>query len=408
MSDARAIEAVTATLVRLVDDAVKEVGGARAIAQPPHEVQTNGDPLQVNLFLYQTDVDGALRNEDAPDRLPGETGDPPLPLVLHYLLTPYVRDGKDIDAHRLLGLAVRALQEQALLSRTQLADAAPFSDVAQQLERIRITWQPLGEKDIYSLWSAFQTPYRLSTAFEVRAVLIDSRRPPRTPVPVLKRGRQDEGPVARGDLESPFPELTAAVPAGNQPAARLGEQVVLRGANLAAQTVEVRLSHPLVPDPVTIAVPAADAGADQVQFSLGDHPAGLWSVSLALGTVVTGDQVSTVTNEIPLAIAPKITNVPMDVGRDAAGAATIKLTCAPAPLPGQPMLLLLGGRAVPPDPPPVPPSPPQPPDHPQFTVTKAEVGKHLVRLRIGGVDSLLIDRSGQRPRFDDTQTVTVT
>lgn len=409
MSDARAIEAVTTTLVRLVEDGVNEVGGVRVVAQPPHEVQTNGEPLQVNLFLYQTDVDGSLRNEDGPDRLPGETGDPPLPLVLHYLLTPYVRDGKDIDAHRLLGLAVRALHEQSLLSRTQLADAAPFSDVAQQLDRIRITWQPLEEKDIYSLWSAFQTPYRLSTAFEVRAVLIDSRRPPRTPVPVLRRGRQDEGPVAQGDTGSPFPELVSAEPADHQPAAVHGEQVLLRGANLAAQTVEVRLSHPLVADPVVIPVPAADADADQVRFTLGTHPAGWWSVSLVLDTVVDGSPVTTVTNETALAIAPEITSaMPMAVVRDAGAAATVDLTCVPAPLPGQPMLLLLGGRAVAPDPPPVPPSPPRPADSPRFTVPRAEPGQHLVRLRIGGVDSRLVDRSGPRPAFDPSQTVTVT
>jgi len=43
-----------------------------------------------------------------------------------------------------------------------------------------------------------------------------------------------------------------------------------------------------------------------------------------------------------------------------------------------------------------------------FTVPRAPLGKHVVRLRVGGIDSLLIDRSQAKPQFDPTQTLTVT
>jgi hypothetical protein len=427
MSDALAVAAVTDTLISLLQSEVD--GGVQVVAKPPSEVLTTGHPQQVNLFLYQADVDGALRNEDRIDLAPGESGDPPLPLVLHYLLTPYVRDGTESDAHRLLGHAVRALHEHTSLGRVELAEFAPaYSDVVRQLDRIRITWQPFGEKDIYSLWSAFQTPYRMSVAFEVRPVLIDSRRRPRTATPVLRRGRRDEGPLAQGNLESPFPELTSAVPVRPDGqgvehadvAAPLGGRVVLRGANLAAKKVDVRLTHRRLTEPVLISdLAQADVTATEVRFVLDDSPAGtfpagLWSVALVLTDEVvaeeggTPENVVTVTNEVPLAVAPTITNLPVTVPREGSDdSVAVVLTYAPFALPGQPVLLLLGSRSAEPATP-RPADPPLPPDGMRFRLAGVQPGRHLLRLRVDGVDSLLVDRSKDKPEFDENQIVTVT
>ncbi|HEV2777781.1 MAG TPA: DUF4255 domain-containing protein [Actinophytocola sp.] len=413
MSDEDAISAVTDTLRRLVAVGVESVGGAQVITKPPNEMASGGQDRLVNLFLFRTDVDGALRNEDRLDLVAGEIGDQPLPLVLHYLLTPFVRDGNDVVAHQLLGAAIRILHQYPVLDPAELDGSAVPSNVAHQLDRIRITWQPLSEKDIYSLWSAFQAPYRMSVAYEVRPVLIDSTRAPRTPVPVLKRGRQDEGPVARGDVESPFPELLEAVPENGQTVARSGEQVVLRAANAVAQSVEVRLSHPLVAEPVTIPIPPQDVTANEVRFALAGapdaFPAGLWSVALALTDVLTVDgveqPVTTVTNEVPLLIAPRITVVEPAVSPDTDGTVVLRVTLGytPAALPGQPVLMLLDGRAAAPD----VTDPPQPPDSPRFTFRHTAPGRHLIRIRVAGVDSVLIDRSGDRPEFDPTQSIIV-
>jgi hypothetical protein len=413
MSDEDAIAAVTDTLRRLITVGVENVDGAQVVTKPPNEVAAGGQDKLVNLFLFQTDVDGSLGNEDRLDLAPGETGDQPLPLVLHYLLTPFVRDGNDVIAHQLLGGAIRVLHQYPVLDPVELGDAMVPSNVAQQLDRIRISWQPMGEKDIYSLWSAFQTPYRMSVAFEVRPVLIDSKRPPRTPVPVVKRGRQDEGPVARGDVASPFPELVSAVPANKQTVARSGERVALRGANLAAETVEVRLSHPLVAGHIAIPVASADVTTTEVWFTLDGgpekFPAGLWSVGLVLTDVIVVDgveeEVTTVTNDVPLTVAPRITGLGSTVTPGVGGTVVlqVELAYAPLALPGQQVLLLLDGRAAAPD----VTAPAQPAASPRFTFPDTAVGKHLVRVRVAGVDSVLIDRSGDKPVFDPGQTMTV-
>lgn len=414
MSDARAIEGVTATLLQIVDDAVNKgpqafPGGVKVIAQPPHEVQTDIYALQVNLFLYRTEIAAGLRNEDPIDTAPGESAQPPLPLVLHYLITPYVQSGRDTDAHRLLGLAARAVHEQSLLSQAQLSDSSgTFSNVATQLDRIRITWQPLAESDIYSLWSAFQTPYRLSAAFEVRAVLIDGRQPPRTPVPVLRRGAHDEGPVALAATASTLPELDTVVSQGGQESVRLGESVQLRGRNLFGQTVTARLTHPLVPAPVL--VPATNVTDAAITITMpaapADIPAGLWAVALDITNTIDAQQVTLSTNVLGLAVAPRITSaMPVSVQRDAQSAALISLTCEPEVVAGQPVLLIVDGRAI--------------PEQRSvtggvvdgaalsFSVTAAPLGEHVLRLRVAGVDSQFIDRSQPTPQFDVSQKVTV-
>jgi hypothetical protein len=90
------------------------------------------------------------------------------------------------------------------------------------------------------------------------------------------------------------------------------------------------------------------------------------------------------------------------VARDAEGTATITLAVAPEVRPGQRAALLVGDREV--------------LARPlaasagtlEFALTDAEPGPFAVRLRVEGVDSLLVDRSVTPPVFDPTQRVRVT
>ena len=277
MSDARSIEAVTETMRSIVDVGVKRVSaGARAIAAPPHEVAASQEE-RINVFLYRTQMDCSLRNTDPPTTTPGEVGRPALPLVLHYLLTPYAPDGNDLVAHRLLGGALQALHSHERLTRRDLADLAPFSDVSRQFEQVRISWQPLDDKDMYSLWSVFQAPYRLSAAFEVRVVQIDSRVRGAAPLPVLRRGSDGAGASVAADVD--IAELTAVVPVLGQPAAQTGEKVVAAGRGLDADAVVVILAHPALAAPLHVQPDSVTEHA--VRFTVpATMPAGLGAVAL--------------------------------------------------------------------------------------------------------------------------------
>ncbi|MFD9339308.1 DUF4255 domain-containing protein [Streptomyces sp. NPDC060028] len=394
MSDARAIEAVTETLRALVQDGIRTVlAGATAVVRPPDKVNPTAQEALVNLFLYQTGMAAELRNEPPQQLLPGESAEPALPLVLRYLLTPYVPDHNDLVAHRLLGGALQALHTRPVLTRGDLAQTAPYSDIARQVDSVRITWHAFEEKDIYSLWSVFQTPYRLTTAFEVRAVLIDSKRPARTPAPVLTRGTDGRGPRAAADVRSTTPRIDGVRYPGDQSAARVGDSVELYGANLSGLSA-VRLTHLTSAGSVDVPVGPSQAPALTLPAGL---PAGVCAVTLLAGAPPA---------ELPvgpwyLALAPRITSLmPATVVRDAQGDAEVVVRAEPPFAAGQRVSLLLGGDAH--------AAREATGDTARFTVEGARPGEHLMRLRVDGVDSLLVlDRTANPPVYDPTQRLTV-
>jgi Pvc16 N-terminal domain len=397
MSDARAIEAVTETLRGIVDAGVKRVmAGARAITLPPNNITASQEP-QVNVFLYQAEIDGALRNTDPVNVAPGESGQPALPLILHYLITPYAPNADDIQAHRLLGAALQAVHSHPVLTPTDLADAAPFSDISHQVESVRICWQPLDDKDIYSLWSIFQAPYRISTAFELRVVLIDSTVAGSAPLPVLTRGSTGRGPVVNASVG--YPEITSVIAPLGQPSALPGEQVSLLGAGLAATTVTVLLSHPVLAAPISITPDRATG--NEVLFTVpAGAPAGFGTVALSLSTPGTSDLLS---NDVPFGVSPKITSrLPATVAASR-NAAAFTVTCSPTVRAGQHAILLIGSSPV------TAPSITADTTSLTFTVGPMPAQAYPLRLRIDGADSRLIaDRTAIPPVFDAKQSVTVT
>jgi hypothetical protein len=402
MSNAHAIEAVTFALREVIRGAVEELGtGARVITEPPDEARTEGNEQQVNLFLYQTALAGSWRNEPFPPGLPGESDFPPLPLVLHYLITPYVRDADELIAHRLLGASMLALHDHPVLSGVELAAVGVPADVIEHIEVVRITPIEITMDEISKMWTSFQTNFRLSAAYEVRVVLLESARARKTPLPVLRRGADDRGPVAQSDTTLSFPRLDAVVSPGGAVAARLGDEIVLTGSNLTAARVRVRLTHALLTDPVVLT--PVDATGTAIRVEVPNTPAAIPAGLSSVAAELTADGISRLTNEIPLSIAPRVTTDPLPtVTRGPDGTAVVELSVTPDVHAAQRVYLLLGslatrarlftgttGDLV-------------------FDVPDAPVGTHLTRVRVDGVDSLLVDRSVTPPRFDETQQVTVT
>jgi hypothetical protein len=405
MSDGLAIAAATATLRRLLDKGLE--ASVTVTASPLDKARTGGGP-QVNLFLYLTQIDGAWRNQDIPGRVKaGETGFPPLPLALFYLLTAYHDDKDEVQGQKLLGRAMQVLHDHPLLGSAEIKDALPDSDLHEQIERVRINPQSLPVDEISKLWSAFQTPYRTSVAYQVSVVLIESARSARAPLPVLRRGEDDRGVTSQPDLIPPFPELSGLVLPGKQTSARLGDELVLRGHHLDQGTLSVRFTNPHLTDTVPVQVLFATASEVRIKLlAAADDPtapkkwvAGFYTVALVLKD---GDRVRA-TNELPLAIAPRITTAPADVTRGPAPdfKAEITLKCGPQVRPAQRVSMLWGDLEVPAQ------------DHPtqtnsfDFKILHAPLGKRFLRLRIDGVDSFLIDPAADPPAFDLTKMLEI-
>lgn len=167
MSDTQAIAAVTAALRARLDRAVGgAIPGTVITTQPLDRARAEAGANQLNLYLYLVSPNTAFRNLDTGAR------PPPLALNLHYLLSAYGASDDDLAAHRLLACAMKALHDEPVVSPAELRAARPDSGVHRQRERVRIAHQPLPVDEMSKWWTMFQTPYRLSVAYEVAVVLM--------------------------------------------------------------------------------------------------------------------------------------------------------------------------------------------------------------------------------------------
>ena len=433
MSNPLAIAAVTATLRNLLVRGVPDLPNQNVTTKPLDKARpATANKDQINIFLYQTVLNAAWRNMDMPRQVrPGETAQPPLALNLHYLVTAFGDADDDSLSHRWLGKAMSVLHDHPILGAQEIQDALVLpddSELQSQVERVRITPQPLSLEEMSKLWTTFQIQYRISAAYQVEVVLIESARSGRTPLPVLTRGKDDRGVSAQGNLIPPFPTIddiqfvepgTGELrPLPPRVSVELGDTIAIQGHHLAGPdgdsnsvTVTVRLSTPRSNTPQEILVPVGQRNEQRITVQIPNVPAN-WPAGFYLLSVLVmpngKPEETRETNEWPLLIAPTITSpLPMIVARvnvvDSLGDATINLTCHPDVQPRQRVSLALGDREVRAEPL-VPP-----PNAVSFVAKGVSAGTYRVRLRVDGVDSHLLDWTDPaKPKFDDSKKVTIT
>lgn len=430
MSGPFALAAVSAVLRRLLTNGIGDVdlsifGGADSVItlHPPDLVETGANELaQLNLYLYRVAPNAALRNEGLAAR--SATGErlsnPPLALDLHYLLTAY--GAQELYPDALLGYGMQVLHEFPFLSRDFIRNTWPgggadaieqalaASGLADQIEYIKVTPEPLATEELSKLWPAFQAKLRMSACYRVTVVLIQANEAAKAPLPVLRQGKEGAGPRAVGSLIRPYPEIESFILPNNQPVALLGDQVQILGHDFAGETgdknavtVTVRLSSDRWQVARDLeAIPPAQRDQSSVHAKIPNDPAalpaGLYTLSVRVMPNGKPDEARS-SNSAPLLLAPKITTLlPAPF---AAGA--IALTVSPQVQPGQRVSLILGSRELPAQP---------------ITATSAAVsfdardvapGVYKVRLRVDGIDSLLVDRSDPKAlKFDPSQEITIT
>ena len=410
MSQPSAIAAVAATLRNLLTSGVTpdpDLNDTTVTTQPPDRARAPGNNAnQLNIFLYQALPNAAWRNMDMPGRAnPGEIAMPPLALTLHFLITAYGRDNDLVQPFslQLLGVAMNVLHDHGVLLADEIKNALPGNDLYTQIERVRLTLQPLSTEEISRLWTGFQTPYRTSVAYEASVVLIDSKRSVKAALPVLARGRDNSGISAQPSLIPPFPEIAEITLPDDQASAQLGDIATIEGHDFTAD-VQVLFRNSRLPDPID-RTPQPGGTTGKIQVLIDNDPAkwmaGLFTVSIsATENKGTGQERVRVTNEVPFAIAPSIIAATFPIPATlTAGKASVTLTCHPKVRPEQRVALLLGDREVIAEP------ITATTDKLTFIVQPAEAGSYLVRLRVDGVDSQIVDRSKPIPVFKDHRVV---
>lgn len=411
MSNSLAIAAVTATLSSLLDHRINASAAddpstdpglaGTGISTKSLDKARTGSTNQLNLFLYQTAVNAAWRNMDMPRRTrPNEQGQPPLALSLHYLITAYGNGDDEVLGQRVLGRAMSVLHDHALLGPQEIKAALSGSDLGDQIERVRITPMALSVEEISKLWTVFQTAYRLSAAYEVSVVLIDSNTPAKAALPVLRRGQDNRGVLGQASLDSPYPALASLTLPNAQPALKPGQAVAFNGTKLSGSSQGILLQHTAWEAGVEVG-PEAGGSDLLVSAKVPDTPAS-WPAGFYTGAVLVqrpGESCRRSTNALSFPVAPRIASaLPMM----AAVNSVLAVGVAPEVLPGQRASLLLGSQEL------FALAHPAQTGTLHFQLPAGLSGNFPLRLRVDGVDSqLVVDFTADPPVFDPNQSVTI-
>jgi Pvc16 N-terminal domain/IPT/TIG domain len=196
LSNFLAIATVTETLRRLLQQEIGfEIPGINITIQPPDTITAPPPAGGLNIFLFHVSKNQGFSGVDLPTRNSNFElmQRPLLGIDLHYLLTAYGDGNNDLAAHAILASTIRILHESPLLSKNQINDTIMLtpelagSDLAEQMEQVRITPQPLSLEEITKLASSFfENRYRLSTVYLATVVLLHSVGDVRSTLPVRK------------------------------------------------------------------------------------------------------------------------------------------------------------------------------------------------------------------------------
>ncbi|MCJ7838823.1 MAG: DUF4255 domain-containing protein [Burkholderiales bacterium] len=431
MSNALAIAGVSAVLkdlldTGLIDHQVTDALGAgvKVSSLAPDLVPIDGDDAapRLNLFLYQVTPNAGWRNVDLPSRDANgrRIGNPPLALDLHYLLTAY--GVAELQAEVLLGYGMQLLHENPVIARAAIRTALSPSpvngallpsvyqalrgaDLAEQIEMLKITPSTTNAEEMSRLWSALQAHYRPTAAFQVSVVLIEPQAASISPLPVLTRGRRipgierDEGVIVTPGLVPPYPTLESALADAHQTPSMLlpGDVVTVRGHHLAGTQRAMLLRNDRFGVEHEIAI--AD-GSDDTTLALNipnlpaDLPVGMYQSHLRV--LRAGEPEARTSNLLPVALAPAITSFPpLAMTRSPANVLSLTIGCQPEVRVGQKVTLLMDTREAPAK---------------SFAANTATLdfefadappagGTPLLRLKVDGIDSIVVNRGARPPAF---------
>lgn len=173
MAKAQAIAVVGQAVLGLLADNIPKTEFTNARFEL-YQTSNFASPMEegISLFLYRVEINPSLRNQPNRTGLDGITRRPPLPLDLYYLLTVWAKDV--VKQQRILGWAMRTLEDAPVLSAARLNNFGTETDVFQPNEKVELIYQSFSLQDLSNLWGAFKVSLPMSVAYIARVVGIDS------------------------------------------------------------------------------------------------------------------------------------------------------------------------------------------------------------------------------------------
>jgi hypothetical protein len=125
----------------------------------------------VSLYLYRVTVSGNrnLPPQRGPD---GKRYRPPIPLDLHFLVTAWAETA--IRQQRLLGFAIRTLEDTPILPAGVLNQHSPEPDTFRPNETVELVFETVTVQDFAYIWDVAQTKEQPSATYVARMVEIES------------------------------------------------------------------------------------------------------------------------------------------------------------------------------------------------------------------------------------------
>lgn len=175
MATWNAIAATSKAILGVLEDAYpRDLFGPLTFASA-HALDYTGDkslPDGFTLLLYGVGINATLRNLPPRVTPDGARYRPSLPLDLHYLLTPWAADVG--TQQRLLGWAMRQLEDTTILPAGVLNRYLKETDVFRADETVELVSEPLGAADFANLWDKLKPRMQTSVTYVARMVLIES------------------------------------------------------------------------------------------------------------------------------------------------------------------------------------------------------------------------------------------
>jgi len=290
------------------------------------------------VFLYQLAPNPGWTANDLPQR--GADGSlrqqPVLALDLQYVITAYGFEQDELDAQHLLGHSMTLIHEIGWLTRAQITEAvtrpgSPIaqSDLAEQVDGVKLTPQMLSEEDLYRLWTVFQTPYRLSVGYQASVVLLQRPLSSTLAPPVRDTSLTAitlRTPLVTGVEPTPVVMPGSLMILGSQLTCEGAVTVRLPAGDVAALPAQTRGSA------IAIALPAGTrAGPASVQI-LHDH-------------LLENGESRRVSESVPFEFDVTPTFTP-DTGLTVARGATFTLTLSPEVGAYQAVQAIIGEQAI--------------------------------------------------------------
>lgn len=165
----QALRATSETLKRFLD----LQAAARGLPSPTATLATptdldRGNISGLSLWLYRLARDEHRYNDGPLRPDPQHLRRAPLPVRLHYMITP-IGLTAEIE-QELLGMVLQSFHDHPTLVGTDLAGAFGQTDV-----ELTVRLEQLSLEEITRAWEALASPYQLSLSYEVSVVFIESK-----------------------------------------------------------------------------------------------------------------------------------------------------------------------------------------------------------------------------------------